>query len=234
MSASGTAPQPLCPLPARLAVLLSGRGSNFEALAEACERGDLPARIVLVASDAADAAGLGKARERGIHATVIGAGGGDRGISSKVSGTGPGGSRSRREAELVEALESAHIDLICLAGYMRVLSHAFVGRYPLRILNIHPSLLPAFPGLRAQDQAVRYGVRVSGATVHFVDEGTDTGPIVAQAAVPVLPGDDAEALAARILPVEHALYVEAVQCVLKGGWRISGRSVAFPGSRNSV
>jgi phosphoribosylglycinamide formyltransferase-1 len=194
----------------------------------------LPARIVLVASDVAEAAGLGKALERGIPTTVIGAGGGERGISSKVIGAGPGGSRSRREAELVEALKSARIDLICLAGYMRVLSPAFVARYPLRILNIHPSLLPSFPGLHAQDQAVRYGVRVSGATVHFVDAGTDTGPIVAQAAVPVLPGDDSEALAARILPVEHALYAEAVRRVLEGGWRIAGRSVTFPGGRNSV
>jgi phosphoribosylglycinamide formyltransferase-1 len=234
VSASGAAPQPLFPIPARLAVLLSGRGSNFEALAEACERGELPARIVLVASDVADAAGLGKARARGIPTTVVGAEGGDRGISSKASGTGPGGSRSRREAELFEALESAHVDLVCLAGYMRVLSPAFVARYPLRILNIHPSLLPSFPGLQAQDQAVRYGVRVTGATVHFVDAGTDTGPIVAQAAVPALPGDDAESLAARILLVEHALYAEAVRRVLEGGWRISGRSVTFPGRRNSV
>ena len=228
------APQPLCPLPARLAVLLSGRGSNFEALAEACERGVLPTRIVLVVSDVADAAGLGKARDRGIPTTVIGEQRGDRGIPSKVSGAGPGGSRSRREAELVEALDSADVDLICLAGYMRVLSPAFVARYPLRILNIHPSLLPSFPGLHAQDQAVRYGVRVSGATVHFVDAGTDTGPIVAQAAVPVLPGDDAETLATRILPAEHALYVEAVLRVLEGGWRISGRSVTFPEGRNPV
>ena len=220
MSASGAAPQPLCPLPARLAVLLSGRGSNFEALAEACESGELPARIVLVASDVADAVGLGKARARG--------------ISSKVIGTGPGVSRAQREAQLREALEEAGADLICLAGFMRVLSAEFVSRWPWRILNIHPSLLPSFPGLHAQDQAVRYGVRVSGATVHFVDAGTDTGPIVAQAAVPVLPGDDAEALAARILPVEHALYAEAVRRVLEGGWRISGRSLTFPGRRNSV
>jgi phosphoribosylglycinamide formyltransferase 1 len=117
---------------------------------------------------------------------------------------------------------------------MRVLSAEFVFRWPLRILNIHPSLLPSFPGLHAQEQAVRYGVRVSGATVHFVDAGTDTGPIVAQAAVPVLPGDDAETLAARILPAEHALYAEAVRRVLEGGWRISGRSVTFPRGVKSV
>jgi phosphoribosylglycinamide formyltransferase-1 len=219
VSASGSVPKPLCPLPARLAVLLSGRGSNFEALADACERGELPARIVLVVSDVADAVGLGKARARG--------------ISSKLIGTGPGVLRAQREARLGAALEEAGADLICLAGFMRVLSAEFVSRWPLRILNIHPSLLPSFPGLHAQDQAVRYGVRVSGATVHFVDAGTDTGPIVAQAAVPVLPGDDAEALAARILPLEHGLYVAAVRRVLGGGWKISGRSVTFPEVRDS-
>lgn len=220
MSAPGEAPQPFCPFPARLAVLLSGRGSNFEALAEACERGELPARIVLVASDVESAPGLVKARERG--------------ISSKVIGAGAASTRSLREAELGAALDEVRPDLICLAGFMRVLSGEFVSRWPFRILNIHPSLLPSFPGLQAQAQAVRYGVRVSGATVHFVDAGTDTGPIVAQAAVPVLPDDEAEALAARILPVEHALYVEAVRLVLEGGWRISGRSVAFPGRGRSA
>jgi phosphoribosylglycinamide formyltransferase 1 len=207
-------PRPLFPLPARLAVLLSGRGSNFEALADACERGELPARIVLVASDVADAEGLGKARARG--------------ISSKVIGEGPGVSRAQREAHLREALEEARADLICLAGFMRILSADFLSQWPLRVLNVHPSLLPSFPGLHAQDQAVRYGVRVSGATVHFVDAGTDTGPIVGQAAVPVLEGDDALSLAARLLPAEHALYVASVRRVLEGGWWISGRSVKLP------
>jgi len=215
VSASIPFPRPLCPLPARLAVLLSGRGSNFEALAEACERGELPARIVLVVSDVAEAEGLGKARARG--------------ISSKVIGEGPGVSRAQREAQLVGALEEASADLICLAGFMRILSADFLSRWPLRILNVHPSLLPSFPGLHAQDQAVRYGVRVSGATVHFVDAGTDTGPIVGQAAVPVLEGDDALSLSARTLPVEHALYVSSLRRVLEGGWRVTGRSVTFPG-----
>jgi phosphoribosylglycinamide formyltransferase-1 len=219
LSASESVPQPLCPLPARIAVLLSGRGSNFEALAEACAKGELSARIVLVASDVANAAGLGEARARG--------------ISSKVIGPGPGVLRAQWEAHLGEALEEAGADLICLAGFMRVLSAEFVSRWPLRILNIHPSLLPSFPGLHAQDQAVRYGVRVSGATVHFVDAGTDSGPIVAQAAVLVRPEDDAETLAARILPVEHALYVAAVRRVLEGGWKVSGRSVTFPGVPDS-
>ncbi len=212
----GTQPKPLVPLPARLAVLLSGRGSNFGALADACDRGEIPARIVLVASDVPSAAGLERARARG--------------ISSKVIGTGPKATRVQRERELSEALEAARPDLICLAGFMRVLSAELVAQWPLRILNVHPSLLPSFPGLEAQAQALDYGVRVTGATVHFVDAGTDTGPIVAQAAVPVHPGDDANALAARILPVEHTLYAAAVRCVLEGGWWISGRRVTFSGS----
>lgn len=211
-----TQPRPLVPLPARLAVLISGRGSNFEALADACARGEIPARIVLVASDVESARGLLKARERGISSKVIGAGGTPR--------------RSEREAELSAALDEVRPDLICLAGFMRILSAEFVARWPFRILNVHPSLLPSFPGLEAQAQALEYGVRVTGATVHFVDSGTDTGPIVAQAAVPVHPGDDPDALAARILPVEHTLYAAAVRRVLEGGWTISGRRVTFPRS----
>ena len=220
MSASPTGsatarPRPLVPLPARLAVLLSGRGSNFEALADACHRGEIPARIVLVASDVETAAGIAKARARGISAKVIGA--------------GKPPSRAAREAQLDAALSEARPDLICLAGFMRILSADFLARYPLRILNVHPSLLPSFPGLNAQEQAVRYGVRVSGATVHFVDAGTDTGPIVGQTAVPVLEADDTNALAARTLPVEHGLYVASVRRVLEGGWRLDGRVVRFPG-----
>ncbi len=208
--------RPLVPLPARLAVLISGRGSNFEALADACDRRELPARIVLVASDVESALGLVKARERG--------------IPSKVIGTEGASTRSRREAELGAALDEVRPDLICLAGFMRILSPSFVARWPLRILNVHPSLLPSFAGLEAQAQALDYGVRVTGATVHFVDAGTDSGPIVAQAAVPVHPGDTAEALAARILPVEHTLYVAALRRVLEGGWRVSGRTVIFAAS----
>jgi phosphoribosylglycinamide formyltransferase-1 len=201
-------------LPARLAVLLSGRGSNFEALADACERGGVPARIVLVVSDKSGAEGLVKADRRG--------------IPSKVIGKAAGPFHERGEPALISALEGARVDLVCLAGFMRVLSPAFVDRYPLRILNIHPSLLPSFPGLHAQEQAIGYGVKVSGATVHFVDAGTDTGPIVGQTAVPVNPGDDAESLAARILPVEHELYARAVRKVLQGGWRLQGRTISFP------
>jgi len=214
VSAPAPFPRPLCPLPARLAVLLSGRGSNFEALAEACDRGEIPGRIVLVVSDVPTAAGLEKARARG--------------ISSKVIGAAPRSTRIEREAELLEALAGAGADLICLAGFMRILSADFLSHWPLRVLNVHPSLLPAFPGLHAQDQAVRYGARVSGATVHFVDAGTDTGPIVGQMAVPVLESDDALSLAARLLPIEHALYVASVRRVLEGGWWVSGRSVTFP------
>ncbi|MGZ6987856.1 MAG: phosphoribosylglycinamide formyltransferase, partial [Thermoanaerobaculia bacterium] len=202
MSASGSVPQPLCPLPARLAVLLSGRGSNFEALAEACAKREIPASIVLVVSDEPSADGLRKAERRRIPSKVI-----DRASWPR---------RDEREAALVTVLEEARADLICLAGFMRVLSPAFVARWPLRILNVHPSLLPSFPGLAAQAQALAYGVQVTGATVHFVDAGTDTGPIVAQAAVAVRPGDDVETLAARILPVEHGLYVAAVRRVLEG------------------
>lgn len=212
----GAQPRPLVPLPARVAVLLSGRGSNFEALADGCARGEIPARIVLVASDVESAPGLMKARQRG--------------ISSKVIGAGAASKRSQREAELGAALDEVQPDLICLAGFMRILSADFVARWPLRILNVHPSLLPSFPGLEAQAQALAYGVRVTGATVHFVDAGTDSGPIVAQTAVPVHPEDDAKALADRILPVEHALYVAALRRVLEGGWAISGRRVTFPGS----
>jgi phosphoribosylglycinamide formyltransferase-1 len=219
MSASGSVPQPLCPLPARLAVLLSGRGSNFEALAEACAKREIPASIVLVVSDEPSADGLRKAERRRIPSKVI-----DRASWPR---------RGEREAALVTTLEEARADLICLAGFMRVLSPAFVARWPLRILNVHPSLLPSFPGLAAQAQALAYGVQVTGATVHFVDAGTDTGPIVAQAAVAVRPGDDVETLAARILPAEHGLYVAAVRRVLEGGWKISGRSVRFPEVRDS-
>lgn len=207
-------PRPLFPAPARLAVLISGRGSNFEALAEACANGGVPAKIVLVVSDNAAAEGLRKAEKRGIPAKVI-----DWAAFPN---------RQAREAALHAALEAEAVDLICLAGFMRILSAAFVARWPLRILNVHPSLLPSFPGLEAQAQALDHGVRVTGATVHFVDAGTDSGPIVAQAAVPVHAGDDAKALAARILPVEHTLYVSALRRVLEGGWGISGRTVTFP------
>jgi len=208
------APVPYVPLPARIAVLLSGRGSNFEALAAACAAGRLPAEICLVVSDRSDAQGLSRARERGLFAA---------GLSAKELG-----GKAGLEARISDLLAERRADLICLAGFMRILSPEFVSRFPYRILNIHPSLLPSFPGLHAQEQAVNYGVRWSGVTVHFVDSGTDTGPIIDQRAVPVQGGDDADSLAARILPVEHETYVDALAKVLNGGWRIEGRAVVFP------
>jgi phosphoribosylglycinamide formyltransferase 1 len=205
------APVPYVPLPARIGVLLSGRGSNFEALAEACRLGEMPARIVVVASDRPGAEGLRKAERRSIPA---------HGLDPAALG-----SKAALEARLLELLSESSVDIICLAGYMRILSPEFVSRYRLRILNIHPSLLPAFPGLDPQAQALLYGVRVSGATVHFVEPGVDKGPIVDQEPVLVGPGDSVEALSDRILAVEHRLYPAALRTILEGGWTLSGRAV---------
>ena len=194
---------PWFPLPARLAVLLSGRGSNFEALADACARGELPARIVLVLADRADAEGLRKARTRGLPA--------------QLEERRAGETRAAHEGRLASHLDAAGADLVCLAGFMRVLSPSFVTRFERRIVNVHPSLLPAFPGLEAQKQALEHGVKVAGATVHLVDAGTDTGPIAGQEAVAVLPGDDVESLAARVLSAEHRLYPCTLARLLAGG-----------------
>jgi len=185
----------------RLAVLLSGRGSNFEAIADAVAAERIPdAEIVAVISDVPGAAGLGRARERGLPAHAV-----DRRRFA---------SRSEHEAEILRILEAARPDVICLAGYMRVLSPEFVAKFPRRILNIHPALLPKFPGLHAQRRALEAGETVSGCTVHFVDEGTDTGPAILQRTVPVLPGDTEESLSERILVEEHAAYPEAIRRVL--------------------
>lgn len=208
------APAPLVPLPARLAVLLSGRGSNFEAIADAVAGGRLPATVELVLSDREEAPGLARARARGLRAVAV----------PRLAGE----PRAGHEERLLAELGTASPDLVCLAGFMRLLSPAFVARYPLRILNVHPALLPSFPGKDAQAQAIAYGVRVSGATVHFVDAGVDSGPVLLQEAVPVEPGDTAATLAARILPVEHRLFVSAIEAVLRGGWVLEGRSVSFP------
>ena len=187
----------------RLAILLSGRGSNFEALADAVARESIPnAEIVAVVSDVASAPGLARARERGLPAFAV-----DR---SKFP------SRLAREEEILRILGEARPDLVCLAGYMRLLSPGFVARYRGRILNIHPALLPKFPGLHAQRRALEAGERESGCTVHFVDEGTDSGRIVLQKAVPVLPGDTEDVLSARILEKEHEIYPRAVARVLDG------------------
>ena len=195
-----------------LAILLSGRGSNFLAIHAAIERGEVPARIVLVASNVADAPGLEKARELGLPALAIP----HQGLPRRV-----------HEEKVVAALREAGAEWICLAGYMRLLSPAFVQAFPRRIVNIHPSLLPAFPGLDAQEQALAHGVKVSGCTVHLVDEGLDSGPIVVQRAVPVLDGDTPGTLSARILEQEHQAYPEALRRLLTEPWRVAGRRLLF-------
>lgn len=193
----------------RLGILLSGRGSNFAALADAIAGDQIPdTEVAVVLSNRAEAPGLALAQERGIPAIAV---------------PPSGRSRESHDAALVELLQHHGVTLVCLAGYLRLLSPAFIRAFPQRILNIHPSLLPAFPGLDAQAQAIRYGVRQSGCTVHFVDEELDHGVIVAQVSVPVLPTDDEAALAARILRQEHQLYPQAVLEVVSGGWRIEGR-----------
>lgn len=191
-----------------LGVLLSGRGSNFEAIADSVAAGRIRANIALVISNRAEAPGIESARRRGLDARVI---------PSK------GKQREQHDAEVVAALQEKKVDLVCLAGYMRLLSPWFVRQFPNRILNIHPSLLPAFPGLEAQKQALEYGAKVSGCTVHFVDEQLDHGAIILQKAVPVLDSDDEHILAARILEQEHIAYTEAINLVLEGGYELAGR-----------
>ena len=192
-----------------LGILLSGRGSNFEAIARNIAEGKIPhAHVALVISNVPEAKGLETARRMGISALAI---------SSK------GKSREEHDREIVSALNQYKVDLICLAGYMRLLSPWFVRQFPRRILNIHPSLLPAFPGLEAQEQAFAYGVKISGCTVHFVDEELDHGPIIVQRAVAVLDSDDEHTLAARILEQEHVAYSEAINLVLAGNFEIVGR-----------
>ncbi len=195
----------------RIGVLLSGRGSNFEALAESVSAERIPgAEIAIVISNQPDAAGLKRAEVRGIATRMI---------PSK------GLQREAYDRQVAAVLQEYKVDLICLAGYMRLLSPYFVAEFPQKILNIHPSLLPAFPGLEAQKQALEHGVKFAGCTVHFVDENLDAGPIILQAVVPVLDGDDEHALAERILREEHRIYSEAVKVILEGKWRIAGRRV---------
>jgi phosphoribosylglycinamide formyltransferase 1 len=185
----------------KLGILLSGRGSNFEAIADSIQAGRLRAKIAIVISNRADAPGLDSARRRGLNALLI---------PSK------GRVREEHDAEVVAALRQAQVDLVCLAGYMRLLSSDFVRAFPSRIINIHPSLLPAFPGMDAQKQALAYGVKVTGCTVHFVDEYLDHGPIILQKIVPVLESDDEHSLSVRILEQEHVAYSEAIGIVLAG------------------
>jgi phosphoribosylglycinamide formyltransferase 1 len=192
-----------------LGILLSGRGSNFTAIADAISAGKIPdAQIAVVISNRADAPGLTAARQRGLTAVAIEA---------------RGRRRAEHDQEIVSCLHEHQVDLVCLAGYMRLLSPEFVGAFRGRIVNIHPSLLPAFPGLDAQLQAFEYGVQVSGCTVHFVDEQLDHGAIILQRSVPVLPTDDAHTLAERILEQEHIAYPEAIARVLSGRYEVVGR-----------
>jgi phosphoribosylglycinamide formyltransferase-1 len=197
--------------PSRLGILISGRGSNMLALADAVDEGRIPdAEIALVVSDHASAAGLDHARDRGLKTIAI-----ERG----------GRSREEHDRAIVAALEDHDVEIVCLAGYMRLLSSYFIEAYRNRILNIHPSLLPAFPGLDAHRQVIGHGVQWTGCTVHFVDETLDGGPIIGQKVVPVFADDTEETLSARTLKEEHQLYAEALALVVSGKYEIAGRRV---------
>jgi phosphoribosylglycinamide formyltransferase 1 len=196
----------------RLGILLSGRGSNFEAIARNVQTGRLRCEIGYVFSNRPDAPGLSHARALGIPFGSIPSAGVDR---------------ESYDRQVLELLQQNEVDLVCLAGYMRLLSGVFVSHYAGRILNIHPSLLPAFPGLDAQYQALVHGVKLAGCTVHFVDENLDSGPIILQAQVPVLDTDTVETLSARILKEEHRIYSEAIAWILKGNYRLEGRRVVL-------
>ncbi|MBI1983336.1 MAG: phosphoribosylglycinamide formyltransferase [Acidobacteria bacterium] len=196
----------------KLGILLSGRGSNFEAIARNVQAGKIPAEIAVVISNREEAPGLEIARKMDLTT---------RFIPSK------GKEREAFDREVVAVLKEFQVDLVCLAGFMRILSPSFIREFPRRILNIHPALLPAFPGLEVQKQALEYGVKFSGCTVHIVDEGVDTGPIVCQAVVPILDDDTPETLAARILKEEHRIYSEAVCLLIEDRIRIEGRRVLF-------
>ena len=198
-------------LPLAVAVLASGRGSNLQAILDACARPEFPARVAVVLSDRERAHALQRAATHGVPA---------RFLNPKDHAD-----REAYDAALAAAIEAHDVGLVCLAGFMRVLGSAFVRRFPGRIMNVHPSLLPAFPGLAAQRQALEYGVRVTGATVHFVDEGVDTGPIILQAGVPVQPEDTEESLSSRILREEHRLYPQAIRLFAEGRLSLAGRRV---------
>jgi len=197
--------------PPLIAVLLSGSGSNLQAIIDAAERGEIPGRIGLVVSNKADAYGLTRARNHGIPTAVV---------DHKAYG-----SREEFDAKLVEEIRASGAELVCLAGFMRVVTPVFLRAFPHRILNIHPALLPSFPGTHGPRQALQYGVRFSGCTVHFLDEGVDTGPIIVQAIVPVHEDDTEETLSARILKEEHRIYPMAIRLFLEGRLTLSGRRV---------
>jgi phosphoribosylglycinamide formyltransferase-1 len=202
----------------KLGILLSGRGSNFEAIARNVQAGKIPAEIAVVISNRADAPGLARARQMNLQTRFV---------------PSEGKSREAYDREVVAVLKQFQVDLVCLAGFMRILSPYFVREFPQHILNIHPALLPAFPGKDAQKQALEAGVKFTGCTVHIVDEGVDTGPIVCQAVVPVLDNDTVETLSARILEEEHRIYSEAVCLLLEDRVRVEGRRVLIRGSGES-
>ena len=198
----------------RIGVLISGRGSNLQSIIDAIAEHRLDATLAVVISNRADAAGLHRAKEAGIEAVHL---------SPKAYAD-----RDAYDEAVAEVLRARKVDLVCLAGYMKLVGPRLLGAFPNRILNVHPSLLPAFPGLHAQQQAFEYGVAVSGATVHLVTAGLDDGPIILQAPVPVRVDDTAEALSARVLVEEHRIYPEAIQLVLDGNWTVSGRRFVRP------
>jgi phosphoribosylglycinamide formyltransferase 1 len=198
----------------RLGVLISGRGSNLQAIVDAIASGQLQASVAVVVSNNAGADGLARARSAGLCTELL---------EPRLFAT-----RSAYDAALVDLLRRYDVGLVCLAGFMRLLGPAFVAAFPDAVLNVHPSLLPAFPGVAAQRQALEHGVKVTGCTVHVVTADLDAGPIIAQSAVPVLPDDSVETLSARILVQEHRLYPEAIGCVLAGGWRVEGRRFLLP------
>jgi phosphoribosylglycinamide formyltransferase 1 len=198
-----------------IAVLVSGSGSNLQAIIDASERGDIPCRVALVVSNKADAYGLTRAKKHNIPTAVI---------NHKDFPT-----REAFDVNLVEVVKGSGAELVCLAGFMRVLTPVFLRAFPNRIINIHPALLPSFPGTHGPKQALEYGVKFSGCTVHFVDEGVDTGPVIVQAVVPVFDDDTEDTLAARILTQEHRIYPMAIRLVFKGNLRVSGRRVLAEG-----
>ena len=205
----------------RLAVLVSGRGSNLQAIIDNIESGDLSAELAVVISDQADAYALERAEKHGIAAMHI-------------SAKGYKGRRDEYDALLVEKLRGKNVDLVCLAGFMRIITPTLIRAFPNRILNIHPSLLPAFPGLHVQKAALEHGVKFSGCTVHFVDEGMDTGPIIIQAVVPILNTDTEDTLSARILKQEHVIYSRAIQLFAEGRLVVQGRRVVVSNGKTST
>ncbi len=195
----------------RIGVLISGRGSHLRNLIACSERGEIDARVVTVISNNPDAPGLQYAKEAGIESVVL---------SHRLYPD-----REKYDEQLAANLEQDKVDLVCLAGFLRLLSAPFVRRFPLRIMNVHPSLLPAFPGLHSQEQAMEYGVKVTGCTVHFIDEGLDSGPIILQKTIEVLPDDTADTLSDRLLPLEHKTYAEAVKLFFENRLKVEGRKV---------